>query len=126
MTQLALPEQSLLLLNLIIAPTFSLSHKSTAAGYCCGCRLPCIMGNNTHGPLSRPDSMDAAKDFHYYCLGVPDRWYNLFSALLSFHYSSFFISLLTSFIPSFLSLSSACMGYSKMHWATCVSTACLL
>lgn len=39
MTQLALPEQSLSRFNLIIAPTLTLSHKSTAAGDCCSCRL---------------------------------------------------------------------------------------
>ena len=51
-TQPALPEQSLIRLNLIIAPIFTPSHKSTAAGDGCGSRLLCTMGNNIHGPLS--------------------------------------------------------------------------
>lgn len=115
MTQLALPEQSLSRFNLIIAPTLTLSHKSTAAGDCCGCRLLCMLGNNSHGPLTRPESLGATKNFHYCCLGIPDRWYNFFSVLLSFFCSYFLIALLTSFIPAFLSLSSVCMGCSKMH-----------
>ncbi len=119
-TQPALPEQCLIHPNLIIAPTFTLSHKSTAAGDGSGSRLLCAMGNNTHGSLSWPCS-DLWKIFHHHRLGVPDNLYNLHSVLLSF-FLSFFLSVFPSFPVSSRSVVSMCGLHRDAFGCLCFNT----